>query len=141
MINGHGGNVYQLARDLGCLPSDIIDMSSNVNPFGPPPGLMALLKENIHAITALPEVDAGSAVGAFSARYGLRPDQVVPGNGTTQLIHTLPLALETRHALIVAPTYSDYADSALNLVWQSFPMPPTGPTRYFYAIPTTPPPT
>jgi threonine-phosphate decarboxylase len=111
MINGHGGNVYQLARDLGCLPSDIIDMSSNVNPFGPPPGLMALLKENIHAITALPEVDAGSAVGAFSARYGLRPDQVVPGNGTTQLIHTLPLALETRHALIVAPTYSDYADA------------------------------
>lgn len=111
MINGHGGNVYQMAKDLGCLPSDIVDMSSNVNPFGPPPGLTALLEENVHAITALPEVDAGAAVAAFSERYGLSPDQVVPGNGTTQLIHTLPQALETRQALIVAPTYSDYADA------------------------------
>ncbi|WP_373497825.1 threonine-phosphate decarboxylase CobD [Desulfococcus sp.] len=111
MITGHGGNVHQLARDLGCLPSDIIDMSSNVNPFGPPPGLMALLRANLHTVTALPEVDAGSAVRSFAARYGLRPDQVVPGNGTTQLIHTLPAALETRRALILGPTYSDYADA------------------------------
>ena len=33
MINGHGGNIYQLATELGCRPSDIADMSSNVNPF------------------------------------------------------------------------------------------------------------
>lgn len=111
MINGHGGNIYQLAIDLGCRPSDIIDMSSNVNPFGPPPGLMAFLEENVHAVTALPEVDAGSAVAAFAARHELAPEHVVPGNGTTQLIHTLPLALETRQALIVAPTYADYADA------------------------------
>ncbi len=111
MINGHGGNIHQLAQDLGCRPSDIIDMSSNVNPFGPPPGLMALLKENILAVTVLPEVDAGAAVQAFAARYGLNPERVVPGNGTTQLIHTLPLALKTRQALILAPTYADYADA------------------------------
>lgn len=111
MIGGHGGNVHQLARKLGCMPSDIIDMSSNVNPFGPPFGLSTFLEENIHAVTALPEVDAGSAVTVFSARYGLTPDRVVPGNGTTQLIHTLPLALDSRQVLIAAPTYSDYADA------------------------------
>ena len=111
MISGHGGNIYQLAKELGCLPSDIIDMSSNVNPFGPPPGLMKRLRENIQAVTALPEVDASSAVRAFSTRHGLHPDQIVPGNGTTQLIHALPPALETRRALIAAPTYADYADA------------------------------
>ena len=117
MINGHGGNIHQLAQDLGCRPSDIIDMSSNVNPFGPPPGLMALLKENILAVTVLPEVDAGAAVQAFAARYGLNPERVVPGNGTTQLIYLIPRATGARKALVVGPTYSDYRDAcAMNRV-------------------------
>ena len=33
MIFGHGGNIYEAARQLNCQPSDIIDMSSNINPF------------------------------------------------------------------------------------------------------------
>ena len=30
MIQGHGGNIFDLARQLGCAPEEIIDMSSNV---------------------------------------------------------------------------------------------------------------
>lgn len=41
MLNGHGGNIYALSQRLGCAPSDIIDMSSNVNPLPPLPGLKA----------------------------------------------------------------------------------------------------
>ena len=53
MINGHGGNIYDIARRLGCAPSEIVDMSSNVNPLGLPPGLTAYLKENLNVITVL----------------------------------------------------------------------------------------
>jgi len=111
MINGHGGNIYRLAKDLGCSPPDIIDMSSNVNPLGPPAGLVNFLRENINLIDALPEVDAGSAVHAFAMHYNVNPDLVIPGNGTTQLIHNIPLALNTKKALILGPTYADYADA------------------------------
>jgi len=47
MINGHGGNIYDIAHRLGCAPSEIIDMSSNVNPLGPPlrPALKPTLKK------------------------------------------------------------------------------------------------
>jgi histidinol-phosphate/aromatic aminotransferase/cobyric acid decarboxylase-like protein len=41
MIKGHGGDVYELARNLGCEPADIIDMSSNINPLGPVPAAVA----------------------------------------------------------------------------------------------------
>jgi len=34
MQKGHGGNIYDLARRLGCEPFEIIDMSSNVKPLG-----------------------------------------------------------------------------------------------------------
>ena len=33
MIFGHGGNIYEVARQLNCRPSDAIDMSSNIDPF------------------------------------------------------------------------------------------------------------
>lgn len=111
MITGHGGNIYALAERLGCAPSEIIDMSSNVNPLGPPPGLLEFLSANLESVVALPEADAGAAVRAFARRHGLDPKRVLAANGTTELIHTLPLALSPDSALILGPTYADYADA------------------------------
>ena len=111
MIIGHGGNIYNLARRHGCSPSEIIDMSSNMNPLGPPGGLLRFLKENVHKINALPEVDAGSAVNAFAAEWGIDTSRVLAGNGTTQFIFSIPQAIKSKKALIVGPTYSDYADA------------------------------
>lgn len=111
MIGGHGGNVYALARRLGCAPADILDLSSNVNPLGPPPGLCEHLAGHLDAIAALPEVDSGEIVARYAARLGLPADQVAAGNGTTQFIYSIPAALNVRRALVAGPTYSDYADS------------------------------
>ncbi len=111
MLNGHGGNIYDVAHRLGCAPSEIIDMSSNVNPLGPPPGLVDFLKENLKVITALPEVDAKLLIRSFDDRYGVDPKTVLAGNGSTQFIYSLPLALKTKRAMILGPTYADYADA------------------------------
>lgn len=111
MLLGHGGNIYELAETLGCPVSDIIDMSSNVNPLPPLPALLDHLKNNIHTIKALPEVDARSITNAFAARYDIHADRVIAGNGTTQLIYAIPHILLTKRALIIGPTYADYADA------------------------------
>ena len=113
MIIGHGGNIYEAARRLGCKPFEIIDMSSNVNPLGPPSGLTEYLKENIDYITALPEVDSKEISSKFANRYGLDPEYVLAGSGTTQFIYTIPQVLGTRKALILGPGYSDYADACI----------------------------
>jgi threonine-phosphate decarboxylase len=110
MINGHGGNVVSLARKLNCPVDDIIDMSCNLNPLGPPLNLENFLKENMFKIRSLPQADAGQMVEAFSRYYGIDTGQVLAGNGTTWFLYTLPLALKTRHMLIAGPAYSDYAD-------------------------------
>ncbi len=120
MIHGHGGNIYDLARRLGCRPEDIVDMSSNVNPLGPPPGLMAHLQEHLELITRLPEVDAAGAAAAFARRHSVAPERVIGANGTTQFIHILPRVLGTRRAAILGPTYADYTDACrLNgVLWE-----------------------
>ena len=111
MIHGHGGNINEVARQLNCSPSEIIDMSSNINPLGPPPGLVQHLKSNLDAITRLPEVDAGETVKQFGDFIGVDSQCLLAGNGTTQFIYALPRILETRKALVVGPTYADYGDT------------------------------
>ncbi len=110
MIHGHGGNIYRLAEQLGCRPDQIIDMSSNVNPLGPMPQLMEHLRNNLEAITALPQVDAASATAAMAESWGIGPERLLAANGTTQLIYCLPVALGLSKVLICGPTYADYAD-------------------------------
>lgn len=111
MLLGHGGNIHALAARLGCPADAICDMSSNVNPFGPPKGLMNHLRGEFHRITALPEADAGTMTRAFAARHGLDPRTVLAGNGSTQLIYLLPAVMGWRSVAIAGPTYSDYADA------------------------------
>ncbi len=113
MISGHGGNIYRLASELGCDSSAIIDMSSNMNPLGPPNGLIAFLKKNFASITSLPEVDSNEAIISFSKYYNIAQNRVLAGNGTTQFIYSIPKALCSKKVLILGPTYSDYEDSCI----------------------------
>lgn len=111
MIHGHGGNIYAMARQLGCRPDEIIDLSSNINPLGMPPGLMPYLHERLGTIGALPEVDSRTAVAHIATLLDVHPDRILAGNGTTQFIYNVCAALDAKKVLIVGPTYSDYADA------------------------------
>jgi threonine-phosphate decarboxylase len=111
MIHGHGGNIHDLARRLGCRPEEIIDVSSNINPLGPPPGLMDHLREHLEVICRLPEVDSQGVTAQMAARLGVDEACILAGAGTTQLIYALFSQLEARNVLILGPTYADYADA------------------------------
>ncbi len=111
MIHGHGGNIYDLAKKNGCRPDQIIDMSSNLNPLGPPPGLLQFLTDNMSVVKALPDADAAFLSESFQKAYGITRGRVLAGNGTTEFIYTIPKALNIKKALILGPTYSDYEDA------------------------------
>lgn len=111
MIIGHGGNIHDVAAKLGCDPADIIDMSSNLNPLGPPEGLVQFLKDTMDTIISLPEVNSKRITSMVADRYGVAHESVLAGNGTTQFIYNIPRALKTRKALVVGPSYADYGDA------------------------------
>lgn len=111
MIQGHGGNKQQLADRIGCRPEDIIDMSANLNPLGPPKRIHTFIRENIHLVHALPEPDAAGMSKGFADYHGIDPGCVIAANGTTFFIYTLPLALGAKKTLILGPTYADYEDA------------------------------
>ena len=113
MIIGHGGNKKNLAKTLGCAVDDIIDMSSNLNPLGPPKNIEKIICDNLIKIRSLPEPDAVTMRKGFAKFHGIDQTEVVAGNGTTWFIYTIPKALGSKKVLIAGPTYSDYMDACL----------------------------
>ncbi|MFH1021090.1 MAG: aminotransferase class I/II-fold pyridoxal phosphate-dependent enzyme [Pseudomonadota bacterium] len=104
----HGGDILSMAKRLGCGVDDLIDLSSNLSPLGMVPGLREALVERLPEIGFLPESGSDTLVRLFAGKYGCSPQQVLAGNGTTEFIYAVPGSVQSRRALIVAPTYGDY---------------------------------
>lgn len=111
MITGHGGNINQLADTLQCPIHEIVDMSSNLNPLGTPDFIKKMISNRLDTLHRLPEPDAGQMRRGFARYHGINPEKVIPGNGTTWFIFTLPHALGLKNAVIAGPTYADYKDA------------------------------
>ncbi|WP_027357677.1 pyridoxal phosphate-dependent aminotransferase [Desulforegula conservatrix] len=111
MITGHGGDIQETAARLGCAVTELVDMSSNLNPIGPLPGLEEFLCKNIRSIITLPDADTDRVSSSLARLYDLSAENISAGNGTTQFIYNLPLALKFKKVLILGPVYADYADA------------------------------
>ncbi|NIR47481.1 threonine-phosphate decarboxylase [candidate division KSB1 bacterium] len=113
MLTGHGGNLSEIAREFGLAPDKIIDFSSNVNPFDYPPELEQYLASNLNAIRRFPETNSQYLGRKLSEIHNCAPEQILVGNGSTEIIYLIPRAFSAKWTLIVAPTYADYADAVL----------------------------
>ena len=107
-IGTHGGDILSMAKAMGCEVADLVDMSSNLTPFGMVPGLKEVIFSRFDEISYLPETGSETVREIFASRYGLTKDFVLAGNGTTEFIYAVPAVLGLRRAVIVTPTYADY---------------------------------
>lgn len=105
----HGGNILATAKALGCAVSDLIDLSSNLTPFGTMPGIKDALIAGLDELCYLPETGSESLCALFAEKNRISRDAVLAGNGTTEFIYAIPAAFGCQRAMIVNPTYADYA--------------------------------
>ncbi len=107
-MGGHGGNIRHLARKAGCRPEEIIDFSANINPLGPPHFLPALINDHIPDLIHYPDPCSTGLTEKIAAFFSLDRQQVVPGNGTSDILFQIPSILKPRQALLPVPSYIDY---------------------------------
>lgn len=107
----HGGNVYAASRDLGRGIRDLIDFSASINPLGPSPHVWRAISKARRLITHYPDPDCWELRQALARCWQRQPDEIVVGNGSTELIDVLPRALKIRHLAVVQPTFSEYERS------------------------------
>jgi threonine-phosphate decarboxylase len=148
----HGGDVYHLARTLGLDLGELLDFSANINPLGFPPGIPEAIQRALPQIVHYPDRRSLALRRDLAAYHGLHPEQILVGNGSTELIYLAARALKPGKALIVAPAFSEY-EQALAVAQtpvafqvtgeaQNFtlaaPLDPQGAELVFLASPSSP---
>ena len=111
MLKGHGGNLWDEAKRFRVKLSGITDFSSSINLLPKNSTYLNWIKSGIKKIHCYPDPEYGELREAIAAMYGLRPANILPANGSTELIYITPRAINSRKALIVSPSYADYSDA------------------------------
>lgn len=104
----HGGNLRRLAGIAGIPAEQMLDFSANINPLGPPEWLRSVVSRALDSVVHYPDPDFSRLVRAVGQRYGVPENQVLIGNGSTEIIYLIPRALKASRAVVPVPTYADY---------------------------------
>ena len=138
----HGGNRIASAARLGCRPSDILDASASLVPFGPPARLRwRLLREALRvggAVRDYPDRDAVALRSALATWHGLEPAMVLPGNGAAELFTWAARdAAACGVSLLPQPGFADYARALAcwQAPWRALPLPLTWEAAWPQAFP------
>ncbi len=107
----HGGQVYQLAKQLDRPVDALIDFSASLNPLGPPDSVVRAMHDAVIGCRYYPDPYSGDLRACLAQEHGIAEESILVGNGSAELIRILPKALALRHALIVGPTFSEFENS------------------------------
>ena len=109
----HGGLNFGELKALGLRPEEVIDFSASINPLGP--SIRALEASWNVNLAAYPDPECLELRSAIGDSVGVDAECVLPGNGSTELIHLLARAFLSPDdtAVIFSPTFGEYEAACL----------------------------
>lgn len=96
----HGGNIYGNEIEY--------DFSVNLNPLGPPDAVREALAEALNHVEEYPDPEYRELRRALANYWRLAEEQLVLGNGASELIPGIIRALTPKTCMVTAPCYSGY---------------------------------
>ena len=96
----HGGNIYGNEIEY--------DFSVNLNPLGPPDAVREALAEALNHVEDYPDPEYRELRRALANYWRLAEEQLVLGNGASELIPGIIRALAPKTCMVTAPCYSGY---------------------------------
>ncbi len=104
----HGGNYWQVAKRYGFSPGEVLDFSANINPWTNSPGIEEIVRVNVKNIYHYPDPQCTELIKQISQYLDVGRENILAGNGSTELIYLAARVLLPRRALILAPTFFEY---------------------------------
>lgn len=101
----HGGNIYGNEIEY--------DFSVNLNPLGPPESVRDALAAALNHVEEYPDPEYRELRRGLANYWQLAEEQIVPGNGASELIPGIIRTLSPKTCMVTAPCYSGY-ETALN---------------------------
>ena len=108
----HGGDIYNVSKELNKDYKEVYDFSANINPLGLSKAIKDSITENVEKLIHYPDRYAHKLKELVAKKYHIAKDNIVVGNGAEELmyrlIHTYRRGLR---ALIPIPTFMAYEES------------------------------
>lgn len=104
----HGGRVHEAARRWSVSPEEVIDFSANINPLGPPPGVLLALENCLAPSNLRAYPDPFAFIAALGKKHGVGIDEIVVGPGSAALIFAVLRAVLPATALVMEPGFDEY---------------------------------
>ena len=104
----HGSDLEKIEEIYHIQKEDITSFSANVNPLGISPLLRDTLSKHLDAITTYPDREYAKLRKSICDYTGAEFDNIIVGNGSTELISLFIQTTHPQKALILGPTYSEY---------------------------------
>ena len=106
-----GKPISELAREMGIPESSIVKLASNENPLGMSPHARDAALAAVSEVARYPDGGAFALKKALCERLGVRPEQLVVGNGSNDILELVSQAflapglsaIYSRHAFAVYP--------------------------------------
>ena len=97
----------------GAAEPGVLDFSANLNPLGPPSAAITALRNAEHRLATYPEPRVPPLRAALARYVGVKPTEVLAGNGSTQLIYLVARTLGITSPFVSIPTFSEIANSLI----------------------------
>lgn len=105
----HGSDLEKIAEYYHISAEGIVKFGANVNPLGLSETVKRELADNLDIISSYPDRNYTSLKKNIGSYCNADPRHIVVGNGSTELISLLISQRAPRKALVLGPTYSEYA--------------------------------
>jgi threonine-phosphate decarboxylase len=115
----HGGTIFTVARTRGVLPEQLLDFSASINPLGMSQLVRTALINSIDMLVYYPDASHFELKRVLAEYHDLPPDNFTIANGSTELIYHLPGLIPGSKALLISPSFSEYAKALDQHQWQT----------------------
>ncbi|MEY4325733.1 MAG: hypothetical protein RIS24_1904 [Verrucomicrobiota bacterium] len=100
-----GRPIEEVAREHGLDPSGIIKLASNENPFGPSPKALKAMETVLRQLHLYPDGSASVLKRTLAESFGLRPENLILGNGSNEILEFVGHAMMRPGVEVVVPEF------------------------------------
>jgi threonine-phosphate decarboxylase len=104
----HGGDIFAVARQRSWDWREVLDCSASINPLGPAPGVGPAICQALERVGHYPEREPVLLREALSREWQLDEEQILLGNGATDLIFFAARMFTHLPVTLALPVFSEF---------------------------------
>lgn len=105
----HGGRIHAFGRQHQLPLEHILDASASINPLGPPASVLDALDPLLPWLRHYPDSGQWEVRHVLAERFEVDPETLWCGNGATEVLDQIVMALKPARTWIAEPAFSEYA--------------------------------